>query len=94
MRLNPFGKTYGPSARAQYVKAGSERANDIQDYMDAEREINGAQAKFDAANNTQGRCKKCGVPGSGIFCDKHAKELAKALKNLNRVNKKFGRKRR
>lgn len=96
---NPFGKSYGPSARAQYAAKGSQRALDAEIMAEAAQqlaaekaELAGAQAEFDSANNTQGRCKKCGGPGTGIWCNKHAMQLKKAQKKLDAVKRKQKRK--
>lgn len=96
---NPFGKSYGPSARAQYAAKGSQSAIEAEMRVEAAQqlaaekaELAGAQAEFDAANNTQGRCKKCGLPGTGIWCNKHAMQLKKAQKKLESVKRKQKRK--
>lgn len=87
---NPFGKSYGPSARQQYLAKGSERAQDAQDMVDAAKQVAAEKrqakqqaAKVGAAKAAVSKCNKaklkpgamkCGVVGSGIYCNKHSKQ--------------------
>lgn len=87
---NPFGKSYGPSARQQYLAKGSERAQDAEDMVEAAKQVAAEKrkakqqtAKVNAAKSVVRKCSnaklkpgamKCGGVGTGIYCNKHSKQ--------------------
>lgn len=87
---NPFGTTYGPSARQTYLNKGSERAQDAADRVQAAREIENEKqqkqieaGKVNLAKHDVRKCNtakhkmgkaKCGPVGSGVYCHKHRKQ--------------------
>lgn len=70
---NPLGKTYGPSAAAEYRGKTPDAAAKRQVARENKSKVNAAKAQVSKCYNKHNG-KKCGQVDSGIYCRAHKKQ--------------------